>query len=189
MGFQFWSLNALSSVHVLEFMGMSNKLQLGVLSAGWQSSSLSTHSIEHFSNRQFLYAVKCGIFYLTMLNVLRAGAGQIKRVTVSGYPASFERRCHYDGTTQWTSPGDLKCKQDSKSFYNTDFDSCAGGSGSVVYEISTKKAIGIYVAETAYLDGECATNFVTRILDNAAGGVNPGLGVSLRALIRRVPAW
>ena len=123
-----------------------------------------------------------------MLNVLCAGAGQTKRATVSGYPATQEDRCHYDGIKQWTSVGDLKCKQDSKSFYNADFDSCAGGSGSVVYEPSTRKAIGIYVAEAEYEDGSCATNFVTRILDNAAGGVNPGVGVSLKALIKKVPA-
>ena len=83
----------------------------------------------------------------------------------------------------------MKCKQDKTSFYNADFDTCGGGSGSVVYETSTNKAIGIFVADSTYVsNGQCVTNLITRILDNAEGGVNPGLGVSLNALLQKVPA-
>ena len=80
----------------------------------------------------------------------------------------------------------MKCKQDSMKLYNADFDTCGGGSGSVVYETSTKKAIGIFMAE--YNQNRECYNLVTRILDNAAGGVNRGFGVSLKALMKKVPA-
>ena len=119
---------------------------------------------------------------------LLAGAGTTKLVTVSGYPAVNTAPCKYDGVVQWWSPGSLSCKQDAVGFYRTDIDSCGGGSGSVVYDASTSRAMGIFVAEYTYIDtGLCAWNVATRILDNAAGGVNPGKGVSIRALIAAVP--
>ena len=116
-----------------------------------------------------------------------AGADAKKLATVSGYPAVNRGLCKYDGVVQWWSPGRLNCRQDTTGFYKTDFDTCGGGSGSVVYEASTSRALGIFVADQAYTSGVCAWNLVTRILDNAAGGVNSGLGVSIRSLISAVP--
>ena len=80
----------------------------------------------------------------------------------------------------------MKCKQDRFGFYNADFDTCGGGSGSVVYVTSTRQALGIFTAESPPTS-QCK-NAITRILDNAAGGVNFGLGVSLKTLIRGLPA-
>ena len=117
-----------------------------------------------------------------------AGAAGRRQVTVAGYPAVNSGLCHYDGIVQWWSPGSLSCLQDSNGFYRTDVDSCGGGSGSVVYDTTNSKALGIFVAEATYTTGLCAWNLVTRILDNAAGGVNSGLGVSMKALINILPA-
>ena len=115
-----------------------------------------------------------------------AGAGQVTSVTVAGDPASNTGLCHYDGIVQWWSRGSLFCKQDTEGFYQTDVDSCGGGSGSVVYN-QKKVAIGIFVAGYTYTDGSCAYNAATRILDRARGGVNSGLGVSIRSLIASLP--
>ena len=118
-----------------------------------------------------------------------AGAAAKRQVTVAGYPAVNSGLCHYDGIVQWWSPGSLACKQDTSGFYRTDIDSCGGGSGSVVYDTTNSKALGIFVAEVKYTaTGLCAWNLVTRILDNAFGGVNAGLGVSIRALMNMLPA-
>ena len=77
--------------------------------------------------------------------------------------------------------------QDGDGFYRTRVDSCGGGSGSVVYDPSTNKAMGIFVAANFILaTGKCTHNSVTRILDNASGGVNSGLGVSIRELMKGV---
>ena len=80
----------------------------------------------------------------------------------------------------------MKCKQDTFGFYNADFDTCGGGSGSVVYVTATRQALGIFTAES--LPSFQCKNYITRILDNASGGVNFGFGVSLKALIRGLPA-
>ena len=116
-----------------------------------------------------------------------AGAEATKLATVSGYPASEGGKCKYDGVVQWWSTGSLNCRQDAAGFYRTNFDSCGGGSGSVVYDALTSKAMGIYTAGWSYSNGLCAWNAAVRILDNAAGGVNSGKGVSIRSLISALP--
>ena len=103
--------------------------------------------------------------------------------TVSGYPADSETgRCHYNGVVQWWSTGGMTCNQGLDGFYHGQFDSCGGGSGSVVYDVRTKRAVGIYVANRVYAVGGCMYNMVTRIRDTATGTVNGGIGVSLKLL-------
>ena len=111
---------------------------------------------------------------------------------MSGYPTDNSGLCKYDGVVQWWSTGTLLCRLDGSGpqagLYRTDIDSCGGGTGSVVYDKKTKRAWGIFEAEyITTIPGLCFFNLVTRILDNAGGGVNSGLGVSIRSLMAAVP--